>query len=85
MACALYGYWQISGLLGEGGYWLTKALERFPEAGRERALALVNRGFLRSFQGDIAGSLADCEEGTAIGPRDRRRRRSSPAATSTCT
>jgi predicted ATPase len=67
MACALYGYWQISGLLGEGGYWLTKALERFPEAGRERALALVNRGFVRSFHGDIAGALADCEEGTEIG------------------
>jgi len=67
LACALYGYWQISGLLGEGGYWLTKALERFPEAGRERALALVNRGFVRSFHGDIAGALADCEEGTEIG------------------
>jgi predicted ATPase len=67
MACALYGYWQISGLLGEGGYWLTKALERFPEAGRERALALVNRGFVRSFHGDIEGALADCQEGTEIG------------------
>jgi predicted ATPase len=67
MACALYGYWQISGLLGEGGYWLTKALDRFPEAGRERALALVNRGFVRSFHGDITGALADCEEGTEIG------------------
>ena len=63
MACALYGYWQISGLLGEGGYWLTKALERFPDDGPERARALVNRGFLRSFQGEIAGALADCEEG----------------------
>ena len=67
MACALYGYWQISGLLGEGGYWLTKALDRFPEACRERALALVNRGFVRSFHGDITGALADCEEGTEIG------------------
>jgi non-specific serine/threonine protein kinase len=66
LACALYGYWQISGLLGEGGYWLTKALERFPAAGRERALALVNRGFVRSFHGDIEGALADCEEGTEI-------------------
>jgi predicted ATPase len=63
MACALYGYWQISGMLREGGYWLSKALERFPDDGRERARALVNRGFLRSFQGEIAGALADCEEG----------------------
>ena len=67
MACALYGYWQISGMLREGGYWLSKALERFPEAGRDRALALVNRGFVRSFHGDITGALADCEEGTEIG------------------
>jgi predicted ATPase len=67
MACALYGYWQISGMLREGEYWLSKSLERFPEAGRERALALVNRGFVRSFSGDITGALADCEEGIAIG------------------
>src|ERR1700749_5025559 len=66
LACSLYGYWQISGLLGEGGYWLTKVLDRFPGPGPERARALVNRGFLRSFQGDIASALADCEAGTAM-------------------
>jgi predicted ATPase len=66
LACSLYGYWQISGLLGEGGYWLTKALDRFPEPGPERARALVNRGFLRSFQGDVINALADCETGTAM-------------------
>ncbi|HEY7274890.1 MAG TPA: NB-ARC domain-containing protein [Trebonia sp.] len=66
MACSLYGYWQISGLLGEGGYWLTKVLDRFPDPGRERARALVNRGFLRSFQGDLHNALADCEAGTAM-------------------
>jgi len=66
MACALYGYWQISGMLREGEYWLSKSLERFPDPGRERALALVNRGFVRSFSGDITGALTDCEQGTAI-------------------
>jgi non-specific serine/threonine protein kinase len=66
LACSLYGYWQISGLLGEGGYWLTKVLDRFPEPGRERARALVNRGFLQSFSGDITSALADCEAGTAM-------------------
>ena len=66
MACSLYGYWQISALLSEGGYWLTKALERFPDNGRERARALVNRGFVRSFQGEIAGALADLETGIAL-------------------
>ena len=72
MACSLYGYWQISGLLSEGGYWLTKALERFPDDGRERARALVNRAFLRSFQGEIAGALADAEDGHRAGARGRR-------------
>jgi non-specific serine/threonine protein kinase len=66
LACSLYGYWQISGLLGEGCYWLTKALDRFTEPGHERAHALVSRGFLRSFQGDAINSLADCEAGTAM-------------------
>jgi predicted ATPase len=66
LACSLYGYWQISGLLGEGGYWLTKVLDRFPAPCPERARALVNRGFLRSFQGDIHNALADCEAGTAM-------------------
>ena len=66
LACSLYGYWQISGLLGEGGYWLTKVLDRFQDPGRERARALVNRGFLQSFSGDISSALADCEAGTAM-------------------
>jgi predicted ATPase len=66
LACSLYGYWQISGQLGEGAYWLTKVLDQFPCPSRERARALVNRGFLRSFQGDVAGALTDCEAGTAL-------------------
>jgi len=66
MACSLYGYWQISGLLSEGGYWLTKVLDRFPGPGPERARALVNRGFLRSFQGDGSNAIADCEAGIAL-------------------
>jgi non-specific serine/threonine protein kinase len=66
IACSLYGYWQISCLLGEGTYWLSKVLDRFTAPGPERARALVNRGFLRSFQGNMAGALADCEAGTSM-------------------
>jgi non-specific serine/threonine protein kinase len=66
MACSLYGYWQISGLLSEGWYWLTKVLDRFPDPGPERARALVNRGFIRSFQGDGTDAIADCEAGIAL-------------------
>src|SRR6185437_15576917 len=47
LACSLYGYWQISGLLSEGGYWVTKVLDRFPAPGLERARALIHRGNLR--------------------------------------
>jgi non-specific serine/threonine protein kinase len=64
LACQLYGYWQISGLLAEGAYWLTRVLERFPD-GPEAARALVNRGFLRSFHGELDGAVADCEAGIA--------------------
>ena len=66
LATALYGYWMISGLFREGGYWLCKVLDRFSGPSPERAKALVNRGFLRSFQGEIAGALADCRAGTEL-------------------
>jgi hypothetical protein len=66
IASSLYGYWQISGLLSEGGYWLSKVIDRFPGSGPERARALVNRGFLRSFQGDVHNALADIEAGTGM-------------------
>jgi non-specific serine/threonine protein kinase len=66
LACSLYGYWQISCLLGEGGYWLTKALDRFPSACPERARALVNRGFLRSFAGGASTAVEDCEAGISL-------------------
>ena len=78
LACSLYGYWQISGLLGEGAYWLTKVLDRFPDAGPERARALVNRGFLRSFQGNIDERARRLRGRHRDGARDRRRRHRGP-------
>ena len=74
LACSLYGYWQISGLLGEGGYWLTKTLDRFADPGPERARALVNRGFLRSFMGDIGQRACRLRGRHRDGARARRRR-----------
>ncbi len=78
LACSLYGYWQISGLLGEGGYWLTKVLDRFPEPGPERARALVNRGFLRSFHGRHRQRARRLRGRDRDGARARRRRRGGP-------
>ena len=66
LVSALAFYWMISGLLREGGYWLGKALARFPGRGPERGLALVTRGLLRSFAGDLTGSIADCREAISI-------------------
>jgi non-specific serine/threonine protein kinase len=66
LASGLYGYWHISGLLQEGAYWLTKVLDRFPEPCAAQARALVNRGSMRSFAGQLPGALADCRAGTGM-------------------
>jgi predicted ATPase len=66
LVSALALYWMISGLMREGGYWLGKALALFPGHDHERGVALVTRGLLRSFQGDVTGSIADCREAISI-------------------
>jgi predicted ATPase/DNA-binding CsgD family transcriptional regulator len=58
----LQGYWQMSGLLGEGRYWLGKVLRLFPPLSLERAWALGIDGRLATFQGDLAGALAGIRE-----------------------
>jgi predicted ATPase/DNA-binding CsgD family transcriptional regulator len=63
LATDLYGYWQISGLLGEGRRWMTKALDRFPQPSPERAWALVMTGILATLQGEIPDAFAVLDEG----------------------
>ena len=63
IAADLYVYWQISGLLGEGRYWLGKALERVRAPSRLRAWALVMTAILADLQGDAADALAALDEG----------------------
>jgi predicted ATPase/DNA-binding NarL/FixJ family response regulator len=62
LAVTLHAYWQLRGLLGEGRLYLDKALRVLPDASSERALALGVRGRLGTFQGDLAGALADIRE-----------------------
>jgi predicted ATPase/DNA-binding CsgD family transcriptional regulator len=62
LVTSLDGYWQVSGLLREGGYWLTKVLERFPGPSPERALALAVRCHVRTHQGEIAQAIRDGQE-----------------------
>ena len=66
LAISLYPYWQMSSSPGEGRYWLGKVLPRFWGPSRERALALVNDGYLASLQGDFTGGLVSLEKGLAI-------------------
>ena len=62
LAVRLCGYWQISGLLGEGRQWLSRVTDRFPEPAQQRAWALGARGRLATLQGDLATAVADINE-----------------------
>jgi len=62
LAVRLHGYWQISGGLGEGSYWLNKVLRLFPGPCRERAWALGVKGRLATFAGDTGSAIADIRE-----------------------
>ncbi len=66
LATTLHAYWQISGLLAEGGHWLGKVLERFPVPSPQRAGALMVGGSLATFSGDIPAALAGIREGIAM-------------------
>ena len=66
LATALAGYWMISGMVREGGYWLGKLLARFSQPSRERASVLATAGFLASWAGDVDGSIAECLEAISI-------------------
>ncbi len=63
LATDLYAYWQISGLLAEGRYWMSKVLGRFPDPCPERAWALVMIGILAALQGEIPDAIAVLDEG----------------------
>jgi len=69
LAVRLDGYWQISGLLPEGRYWLGKAAGLFPQPSPERAWALGVRGRLGTFQGEVAAALADIRESIGLATR----------------
>jgi non-specific serine/threonine protein kinase len=66
LATELYAYWQTSGLLSEGRYWMAKILDRFPSPSPERAWALVRTGVLANLQGEISDALAALAEGIPI-------------------
>jgi predicted ATPase/DNA-binding CsgD family transcriptional regulator len=66
LASSLDEYWQISSRLAEGRYWLTKVLGRFGDPSPERALALIVRAHLATYQGDTADAQAGLDEGIAL-------------------
>jgi predicted ATPase/DNA-binding CsgD family transcriptional regulator len=68
LANALYGYWHMSGLLGEGRLWYERVLDALPASPtRERGWALASRGYLGAMQGEAGEAVADAKAGVAIG------------------
>lgn len=64
LATALYGYWQVPGMLREGRHWLGAALARMPQVpSPERAWALIIRGYLATFGADLPQAVVDTREG----------------------
>ena len=65
MAGSLWFFWNASGLLRDGRYWLTRALEADRQPSRERAKALWVIGWYAMIQGDITTSkryLMECSD-----------------------
>ena len=61
MAADLRAYWEISGLLREGRYWLGKILALFPAPSPQRAWLLMTRGTLATLQGELGEAVADLQ------------------------
>jgi len=66
LATALRIYWQISGQLQEGEYWLDRAVQRCPKRSVVRARVLSARSIIRVIVGDFANGCADAEEAVAM-------------------
>ncbi|WP_017556073.1 LuxR C-terminal-related transcriptional regulator [Nocardiopsis baichengensis] len=77
LAASLWGYWQISGRLKEGRYWLSKAVEALPEHAPERVWPMGVRAYLGTFRGELDEALADLDQATDLpeGPDERLRGR----------
>jgi predicted ATPase len=66
LATTLRVYWQISGQLPEGEYWLDRAVARCPKRSVVRARVLGARSIIRVLIGDFANARADAEEAVAM-------------------
>jgi len=66
LANALSVYWQMASAPGEGRFWLGRVLPLFWGPSRERALALINAGYLASLQGETGDGIASLEKGLAV-------------------
>ncbi|HWG02441.1 MAG TPA: LuxR C-terminal-related transcriptional regulator [Trebonia sp.] len=66
LAADLRSYWEIAGLLREGRHWLTRILLKFKDPSTQRCAALLTRGVLATFQGELPEATADLEASVAI-------------------
>ncbi len=62
LAGTLWFHWAGCGMLGEGRFWLDRALTTTPAPGPERAKALWVNGYVATLQGDIPGAVGLLEE-----------------------
>jgi predicted ATPase/DNA-binding CsgD family transcriptional regulator len=69
MTTSSWPYWMASGLLGEGGVWLDRALARVAEPVLERGWGLARHGYLGVFHGSSAQELPYLAEAEEIGRR----------------
>lgn len=66
---ALWFYWMACGYAREGRHWLTRALARDTEPGRERARALWVAGWIAVVQGDNAAARVLLEDSRDLARR----------------
>lgn len=62
LAGTLWFYWVGCGVLGEGRYWLDRALTADQRPSRERSKALWVNGYVTTLQGDVTSAVAMLEE-----------------------
>lgn len=67
LANRLWMYWLASGLMLEGSYWLSKALDRAPGPTARRAWLLVARCFVSAIHGATREAIADGREAAELG------------------
>ncbi|MCV7229209.1 ATP-binding protein [Mycolicibacterium komossense] len=66
MASSLYHYWLLTGLLGEGAYWIDRMLAVSAESGPERIRGLYAAASLSALRGDVTSADRMLDEASSL-------------------